>query len=53
MSVSRLDFVTQIARFATLLEEKGTFTRKGDLKGTHLGQRSPKGDPSGVTGMGV
>ena len=40
MSVSRLKFVTQIACFATLFEEKGTFYKK----------RGPKGDPFGPKG---
>ena len=41
MSVSRLRFMTKIARFATLFEEKGTFYKK----------RGPKGDPFGHTAL--
>ena len=59
MSVSRLKFMTQIACFATLFEEKGTFYKKRGPKGDPFGPKgpqrgpgSPKGDAFGHTASG-
>ena len=45
MSVLRLKFMTQIACFATLFEEKGTFYKKRGPKGDPFGPKGPLRDP--------